>query len=209
MAKSKNKSHEILKTARRKRKLALLQKLKDESLTENEIHELEMLQHDHDPTKINFRCVDGTTLRKIFNISQPTLLKWVNKGLPFKTIGKKRFYNTKEVFRWRVGYQMELDGIDGELIGKPSAALEEFRQIKAEELELELKKKKAKYVSREEFEKTIQDCCELVQQSFSQFADRVADKIAECSDPNECQQIIDSGINQLLKELSLPQSFTK
>jgi len=102
----------VLDTARKKRELALLEKLRNKSLTKAEISELEGLWKKKDDAAgpPASRLLIQKDLCAFLNVTPATVNKWVTKGMPrHKKEGSKVwYYDVAEAFDWRVKHEREL-----------------------------------------------------------------------------------------------------
>lgn len=102
----------VLDTARKKRELALLEKLRNKSLTKTEISELEGLwkkKADAAGPPAS-RLLIQKDLCAFLNVTPATVNKWITKGMPRHKKKNSRVwhYDAAEVFDWRVKHEREL-----------------------------------------------------------------------------------------------------
>lgn len=199
------KQQNILETARKKRYIHLLRKLKDGALSNKEIGELEQLEKGTVSKPYNWRALNQQTVLSILNTRAHTINKWVDKGCPIEYKDGKKTYDVAKILNWRIEYQKQLDQYvpeDPDVEGIHGDAKGELLRVKIEREKFDLGVKKGDYITKEIYEQEFREAGDYIRQSFQNIPKKLSLKLSKVKELNEIEKVISEEINSILKHIS-------
>jgi len=140
----------------------------------------------------------------IVQVSKMSISKWVNNGLPYETIGKRRIFPISRAIKWMIEH------------GKIEVAVETFDNFDREQMppdlrdklasaelkEFKLKKEKGLYISKDEVERQAFEIGKKVKESLRNIPTRIGDELATINDPHLIKQKLTKEIDSILEQLA-------
>lgn len=192
----------LVETAKKKRHLFLLEKLKEKSLDRREIDELDRLEKG-ETQLMDWRNLNQQTVMKVLDTNAHRLNKWLARGCPCSVVDGRKTYDCGKILEWRVAREREAAGVDGDLGGEDGAttdALEEYRRVKAETARFDLEVKQGRYVEKEKHEQVLDAVGDYVRKEMQELGKRVAIQVAKASTPEDCEKVIaDAVVESLMR----------
>lgn len=147
---------------------------------------------------VNPRIVNRSTLVKIFGIVGPVLSQWESHGCPsLGKSGRESFFDTVEVFKWRLKREADLLELKAPSIGKQRKI-----DADAELSELRAGEKSGKLVDKDDVYTEVFTMMRQVRDGFKNIASKLAAQLSIENDERTIHDIIDREISGVMQDMT-------
>lgn len=192
------KNQNLVELAKKKRHIALVEKLTRGTLSSKELKELEEFEKDN--RKGADEIIDGTvdlpTISVYLEKSPRMIRRYIKQGLPVVRDSKGEIFRFKvaEVFKWYYGMQGLTD--DGKEYWD-----NEYRKNRAKLSEIELKQKKGELILLTEHEGILREMLRGIKAGFLWLPRYLAPKLYQ-QEPKTISEILDHELRNIINQFS-------
>jgi len=195
---SQSQNQNLVELAKKKRHIALVEKLTRGSLSSKELKELEEFEKENrkDTDDIIDGTVDLPTISVYLEKSPRMIRRYIKQGLPVIRDSKGEIFRFKvaEVFKWYYGMQGLND--DGKEYWD-----NEYRKNKAKLSEIELKQKKGELILLIEHEGILREMLRGIKAGFLWLPRYLAPKLYQ-QEPKAISEILDHELRNIINQFS-------
>jgi hypothetical protein len=191
-------SHDLVELAKKKRHIALVEKLTRGTLSSKELKELEEFEKEN--RKVADDIIDGTadlpTISVYLEKSPRMVRRYIKQGLPVIRDSKGEIFRFKvaEVFKWYYGMQGLSD--DGKEYWD-----NEYRKNRAKLSELELKQKEGELIAFSEHASKIKNQIRGIKAGFLRLPKYIAPKLYQ-QEPKVICEILDEELRYIINQFA-------
>jgi hypothetical protein len=192
------KKQNLIELAKKKRHIALVEKLTRGTLSSKELKELEEFEKENrkDTDEIIDGTVDLPTMSVYLEKSPRMVRRYIKQGMPVIRDSKGEIFRFKvaEVFKWYYGMQGLND--DGKEYWD-----NEYRKNKAKLSEIELKQKKGELILLTEHEGALREMLRGIKAGFLWLPRYLAPKLYQ-QEPKAISEILDHELRNIINQFS-------
>jgi phage terminase Nu1 subunit (DNA packaging protein) len=199
------KNSNLIEIAKKKRYIALVEKLQRGSLSSKELKELEEFEKSgQKPEGVIDGTVDLATLCVYLEKSPRMIRRYVQQGMPVlrDAAGEIARFRVSEIFRWFYEKRGAKEDNSKDFWDK------EYRKNRAKLSEIELKQKEGEVIPFEDHVSIVKNQIRGIKSGFLRLPKHVAPKLYQ-QDPKVICEILDQEIRYIIEQFAGKQSASK
>ncbi len=199
------KNHNLVEIAKKKRYIALVEKLGRSSLSSKELKELEQFEKlDQRPSGIIDGTVDLPILCVYLEKSPRMIRRYVQQGMPVirDATGEIARFKVGDVFKWYYGRNGSEEDGGKEYWDK------EYRKNRAKLSEIELKQKEGEIIPFEDHVSIVKNQVRGIKAGFLRLPKHVAPKLYQ-QDPKVICEMLDQEIRYIIEQFAGKHNVNK
>ena len=192
------KNRNLIEIAKKKRYIALVEKVQRGTITSKELKELEAFEDPNDKPKIVDGTVDLPTLALYFEKSPRMIRRYVKQGMPVlrDKLGEISRFNVSEVFKWYYRFQLGVDENDSKDYWD-----KEYKKNRAQYYETLRKKEEGTLIDFKDHLSIVKNQVRSIKAGFLRLPKHIAPKLYQ-QDPKVICDMMDEEIRFIINQFA-------
>lgn len=192
------KNRNLIEIAKKKRYIALVEKVQRGTITSKELKELEGFEESIDKPKVFDGTVDLPTLAIYFEKSPRMIRRYVKQGMPVirDKVGEISRFHVSEVFKWYYRFQLGVDENDSKDYWD-----KEYKKNRAKYSEMIRKKEEGNLIPFEDHLSIVKNQVRSIKAGFLRLPKHIAPRLYQ-QDPKVICDMLDEEIRFIINQFA-------